>query len=184
MRKTQNPRNILYLVLSIVIAAGIWYYVDEFNGRVVTQTVTGIPIEYINQDALADNGLMLAEGEDSGTSTTIDITFKGNRRHIVQLDRSKIRVTANLASITEAGIQSVKPDLTYTDRKFNSGNTSVEEQSLYMATVNICELSHKEVELRCELTERRGPIGFGKAVARVSPSGARKRKLPRSAMPR
>ena len=152
MRKTQNPRNILYLVLSIVIAAGIWYYVDEFNGRVVTQTVTGIPIEYINQDALADNGLMLAEGEDSGTSTTIDIIFKGNRRHIVQLDRSKIRVTANLASITEAGVQSVKPDLTYTDRKFNSGNTSVEEQSLYMATVNICELSHKEVELRCELT--------------------------------
>ena len=44
MRKTQNPRNILYLVLSIVIAAGIWYYVDEFNGRVVTQTVTGIPM--------------------------------------------------------------------------------------------------------------------------------------------
>ena len=34
MRKTQNPRNILYLVLSIVIAAGIWYYVDEFNGLV------------------------------------------------------------------------------------------------------------------------------------------------------
>lgn len=31
MRKTQNPRNILYLVLSIVIAAGIWYYVDEFT---------------------------------------------------------------------------------------------------------------------------------------------------------
>ena len=50
MRKTQNPRNILYLVLSIVIAAGIWYYVDEFNGRVVTQTVTGIPIEYINHN--------------------------------------------------------------------------------------------------------------------------------------
>lgn len=164
MRKTQNPRNILYLVLSIVIAAGIWYYVDEFNGRVVTQTVTGIPIEYINQDALADNGLMLAEGEDSGTSTTIDITFKGNRRHIVQLDRSKIRVTANLASITEAGVQSVKPDLTYTDRKFNSGNTSVEEQSLYMATVNICELSHKEVELRCELT---GNVAEGYSAGKV-----------------
>ena len=164
MRKTQNPRNILYLVLSIVIAAGIWYYVDEFNGRVVTQTVTGIPIEYINQDALADNGLMLAEGEDSGTSTTVDITFKGNRRHIVQLDRSKIRVTANLASITEAGVQSVKPDLTYTDRKFNSGNTSVEEQSLYMATVNICELSHKEVELRCELT---GNVAEGYSAGKV-----------------
>ena len=164
MRKTQNPRNILYLVLSIVIAAGIWYYVDEFNGRVVTQTVTGIPIEYINQDALADNGLMLAEGEDSGTSTTIDITFKGNRRHIVQLDRSKIRVTANLASITEAGVQSVKPDLTYTDRKFNQSNTTIDKQSIYLATVNICELSHKEVELRCELT---GNVAEGYSAGKV-----------------
>ena len=164
MRKTQNPRNILYLVLSIVIAAGIWYYVDEFNGRVVTQTVTGIPIEYINQDALADNGLMLAEGEDSGTSTTIDITFKGNRRHIVQMDRSKIRVTANLASITEAGVQSVKPDLTYTDRKFNQSNTTIDKQSIYLATVNICELSHKEVELRCELT---GNVAEGYSAGKV-----------------
>ena len=76
MRKTQNPRNILYLVLSIVIAAGIWYYVDESSGRVVTQTVSGIPIEYINEDALTDKGLMLEETENSGTSTTVDITFK------------------------------------------------------------------------------------------------------------
>ena len=177
MRKTQNPRNILYLVLSIVIAAGIWYYVDEFNGRVVTQTVTGIPIEYINQDALADNGLMLAEGEDSGTSTTIDITFKGNRRHIVQLDRSKIRVTANLASITEAGVQSVKPDLTYTDRKFNSGNTSVEEQSLYIRKWS-CAASSPA------MWRRAIPPVRSSFLRPASPSGVRKRKLPRSAMPR
>ena len=45
MRKTQNPRNILYLVLSIVIAAGIWYYVDEFNGRVVTMNGDNCVIE-------------------------------------------------------------------------------------------------------------------------------------------
>lgn len=62
----------------------------------VTQTVSGIPIEYINEDALTDKGLMLEETENSGTSTTVDITFKGRRRHIVQLDRSKVRVTADL----------------------------------------------------------------------------------------
>lgn len=28
---------------------------------------------------------MLLEGEDSGTDTTMDITFKGKRRHVVQL---------------------------------------------------------------------------------------------------
>ena len=57
-----------------------------------------------------------------------------------------------------------RQDLTYTDRKFNSGNTSVEEQSLYMATVNICELSHKEVELRCELT---GNVAEGYSAGKV-----------------
>ena len=108
---------------------------------------------------------MLAEGEDSGTSTTIDITFKGNRRHIVQLDRSKIRVTADLASITAAGVQSVKPrsDLYGPEIQLRA-IPRVEEQSLYMATVNICELSHKEVELRCELT---GNVAEGYSAGKV-----------------
>ena len=73
MNNNQHLWKILYLILSIVIAAGVWYYVDESSGRVVTQTVSGIPIEYINEDALTDKGLMLEETENSGTSTTVDI---------------------------------------------------------------------------------------------------------------
>ena len=34
---------------------------------------------------------MLVEEADSGTNDTIDITFKGARRHVVQLDRSDVR---------------------------------------------------------------------------------------------
>ena len=152
MNNNQHLWKILYLILSIVIAAGVWYYVDESSGRVVTQTVSGIPIEYINEDALTDKGLMLEETENSGTSTTVDITFKGRRRHIVQLDRSKVRVTADLSGITAAGVQTVTVTPSYTDRQFNQSNTTIDKQSIYAATVNICELSHKEVELRCELT--------------------------------
>ena len=29
MNKDQRLRNIFYLLLSIIVAAGIWYYVDE-----------------------------------------------------------------------------------------------------------------------------------------------------------
>ena len=164
MNKNPNLRNILYLILAIVVAAGIWYYVDESSGRVVTQTVTEIPIEYTNQAALADNGLMLEEGENSGTSATIDITFKGKRRHIVHLDRSKIRVTADLSGVTSAGVQTVNVTTSYTDRKFNQSNTTIDRQSIYLATVNICELTHKEVELRCELT---GNVAEGYSAGKV-----------------
>lgn len=68
------------------------------------QTVWDISHRVYGELALADNGLMLVEGDDSGTSTTVDITYRGTRRHIVQLDRSKVRVTADLSGITSAGV--------------------------------------------------------------------------------
>lgn len=163
-RNDRQLRNALYLVLAVAIAIGIWYYVDESGGRTVYQTVTDVPIEYTGQSALADNGLMLVEGEDSGTDAAVDYTFKGTRRHIVQMDRSKVRVTADLSGVTSPGLQTVQFKLTYTDRKFTSNNTAVEEQSIYLATVNICELSHKEVELRCELT---GNVAEGYSAGKV-----------------
>lgn len=162
----KNPKlwNILYLILAIVVAAGVWFYVDENSDRTVSVTVTDIPIEYTNQASLTDNGLMLVEGDDSGTSAAVDITFKGKRRHVVQLDRSKIRVTADLSGVTSAGVQSVNITTSYTDREFNQANTTIDKQSIYLATVNICELSHKEVELRCELT---GNVAEGYSAGKV-----------------
>ena len=157
----KNPKlwNILYLILAIVVAAGVWFYVDENSDRTVSVTVTDIPIEYTNQASLTDNGLMLVEG-----------------------DRSKIRVTADLSSVTSAGVQSVNITTSYTDRKFNQSNTTIDKQSIYLATVNICELSHKEVELRCELT---GNVAEGYSAGKVQLSQtARRTTLPLSAMPR
>ena len=92
-----------------------------------------IPIEYTGEATLADNGLMLVEGDDSGTSTTVDITYRGTRRHIVQLDRSKVRVTADLSGITSAGVQTVNITPSYTDRGFNQSNTAIDKQSIYVA---------------------------------------------------
>ena len=83
---------------------------------------------------------------------------------MVRLDRSKIRVTADLSSVTSAGVQSVNITTSYTDRKFNQSNTTIDKQSIYLATVNICELSHKEVELRCELT---GNVAEGYSAGKV-----------------
>ena len=135
MNKDQRLRNIFYLLLSIIVAAGIWYYVDESSGRIVFQTVWDIPIEYTGEAALADNGLMLVEGDDSGTSTTVDITYRGTRRHIVQLDRSKVRVTADLSGITSAGVQTVNITPSYTDRGFNqSMKTHIAEVFAFKCT--------------------------------------------------
>lgn len=162
--KREKRRNVLYLILAIVIAVGVWYYVDESSGRTVVQTVTDIPIEYTGLSELTDNGLMLVEGEGSGTDAFLDITFEGARRHVVQLEREDIRVTASLSGFTKAGVQDAKYTMSYTNRKFNATNITVKEYSADNARVNICELSHKEVEVRCELT---GNVAEGYSAGKV-----------------
>ncbi len=146
-----DKRKILYMVLAIAVAMGIWFYVDEANNETASVTITDIPIEYIGKDTtLADRGLMLVEGEDSGTDATVDITFEGTRRLVTSLDRTKIRVTADLSYITSAGRQTVTLQTSFTDRRFTSG-IRINEYSSEKASINIGELNRKNVELRCEV---------------------------------
>lgn len=148
-----NKRKAFYILLAILISAALWYFVDEFgNGGgpyLVEQKVTDIPIDYISEDTLTDRGLMLLQ---DGTSQTIDLTFRGARRVVTRLDRSKIRVTVDLSSVSRAGVQGIGTSLSFTDRKFSlNNNVTIMDRSFYNATVNISELNSNMVDVRCEL---------------------------------
>ena len=88
-----------------------------------------------------------------GTSQTIDLTFQGARRLVTQLDRSKVRVTVDLANVSRAGMQNVGgTNISFTDRKFKlNSNVTILERSFYNASVNISELNSNIVDVRCEL---------------------------------
>lgn len=140
--------NVLYLLLSILIALVLWFYVDEYgnNGspRLIEQEVVDIPIEYIGEELLADRGLMLNE---EGTSTMVDLTLEGPRRLVTKLDNSKIRIVADLSDVRNAGLQTISYDISYSD----SDSVSEKKRSISRATVNISELNSKFIEVRCEL---------------------------------
>ena len=165
MQNEKNPRRALYILLSVLIALAIWIYVDEFgnNGgaRLVKQEVTDIPIEYIGEEMLADRGLMLIE---NGTSTTMDLTLEGTRRLVTQLDRSKIRITADLSGVSNAGLQTIDYIISYSDGKFSGGAIAVKERSFYKATVNVSELNSEIVEVRCELV---GNVAEGYSAGQI-----------------
>ena len=71
--ETMRNRKLLYILLALLAALAMWLYVDRFgnNGGPMDAetTVTGIPITYVGQDALADRGLMLME---EGTTATVE----------------------------------------------------------------------------------------------------------------
>lgn len=147
-------RRVIYLLLSILVACGIWLYADLTSGpnntpRPQTREFLDIPIEYLYESTLADRGLMLVE---DGTDLTIDLTLEGTRWDISCLDRSDIRVTASLLDVTSAGEQRINWNIRFTDsQRFSPSNISTKNASISMATANISELYSRTIDVSCEL---------------------------------
>ena len=163
-------RKLIYFLLSILVAAGVWLYADLTGGpngtaRTTEKEFQDIPIEFFGEATLADRGLMLME---EGSDLTVDLKLEGTRWMISNLDRSQIRFTVNLANVIEPGVQSLNYLLSYTDRRFN--NAFDYEANINNVTVNISELYSQEVDVSCELV---GSVGEGFTAGQVELSHTR-----------
>ena len=147
-----TSKKSFYILLSVLVAICIWIFVDEMNSGIGTLEFKNIPITYRDtNDVLTERGLMLVEGEDNGTSETVDLELKGRRSLIAGLDDSMISVTADLSGITRTGKQTVGYTVSFSDRKFNDTTITVEDASFRRASVNISELNKRTIDVRCEL---------------------------------
>lgn len=148
--KQSSKRKSFYMLIAIFAAVAMWFFVDEFgyNGGAhpAEVTIDDIPIYYNGEAGLAERGFMLLE---DGTSTTLDLTVKGARRQVVQLQREDIRVTVNLNEVNAAGMQTVDYRIGFMDRRFSEN--MITERSISDASVNISELHGKTVEIHCEV---------------------------------
>lgn len=139
----------LHLLISIVVAIGIWVYVDGIEQTLVDKTVSDIPIEFLGEDTtLAGRGLMLVSDE---SDATITLKLQGTREVISRLDPAKIRITADLSSITSTGEQSINYKIIYPlSGEFSNGIT-VKSASAYTVSVTIGELYSRSVDIRCDI---------------------------------
>jgi len=162
----RSRRKGLYLALSILVAVGIWLFVDQISGpnngpQLATREITDIPITFLNESGLDDKGLMML---DDGTDTTLDLTVEGTRWLVSNLDRSDIRVIVNLSQVETAGKRNLVYDIDFPDPRFSDNNITITKASIYTATVNISELYSKTVDIRCEL---QGNVAEGFSAGQV-----------------
>lgn len=163
MENNIGRRKAFYLLLSILVAGSIWLFADLTSGpnntpRTRVQEFKDIPIEYLQEGTLADRGLMLLE---DGSDMTIDLKLEGTRWMLSCLDRSQIRVTANLVNVVSAGTQAINYTVSYTDRQFYALDY---EANIGSATVNISELYSRPVDVSCELV---GNVAEGYTAGQV-----------------
>ncbi|MDR0875699.1 MAG: hypothetical protein LBN12_05765 [Clostridiales Family XIII bacterium] len=84
--------NKVNLLISIVAAIVIWGYVILAVNPQSTQTITSIPVELTNLEALYDKGLTIA---DSSTYT-VDVEVAGARSDVTKLTTADFRATADM----------------------------------------------------------------------------------------
>lgn len=148
--ESKKKNRMLYILISVLIASAIWFFVDEFGNNggayVHEKTITGVPVEYRSQMLLTNRGLMLLE---EGTTSQVDLTFSGGRRLLARLDREDITVSADLSAISSSGVQTLNYRITYSNNRFNDLDRKTVSPSV--AVVNISELSSKIIDVRCEL---------------------------------
>jgi YbbR domain-containing protein len=84
--------NKINLLISIVAAIVIWGYVVLAVNPQSENTITSIPVELTNLEALYDKGLTVADE----STYTVDVTVSGARSEVTKLTAADFRATADM----------------------------------------------------------------------------------------
>ena len=97
------------LLLSFVIALGLWMYVRTYVNTDYEQTFYNIPVALEGESILAERQLMLLSGEDQ----EVNIKVYGSRQDVGKINSGNIQAVADLSNIYEAGEHHLTYDIIY-----------------------------------------------------------------------
>lgn len=95
--------KIAMMLLSFVIAFGLWLYVITVVSPGSETTIYDVPVVMQGQTVLEEKNLMITDVAD----TTVDLRLAGNRSDLNKLDKSNITVTLDLTRIYDPGVQNM-----------------------------------------------------------------------------
>lgn len=126
------------LLLSFIVAMGLWLYVVTTVSPEADQNYTGIPVVFENETSLLDRGLMLVSGENA----TVSVRLYGKRANLNRLTSSNIIVTADLKAVTEPGKYELEYKVSYPS---GITNVSLDKRITPSVTVEAVEFAEKDV---------------------------------------
>ena len=162
MREFWNKKTVR-IIISILVALVIWFYVDSQDTEPRTVRVNNIPVEFTGEDVLMERGLLVT----SDMNITIDLELSSSNRTVINnLDRGKdeIRLRVRLDSITSTGPNTLDWELILPDSVYRNSVT-VDYASAYSITVDVVELYTKSVPIR---GERSGTPAEGYVVGEMT----------------
>lgn len=135
--------KVLRLLLSLVIALGIWVYVVSVVSPEYEATIHSIPVELVGVDELASRDLIIV----SNKNFTVDLKLLGNRVDLKKLSASNITLLADLSQIKEPGEHTIRYDIVYPSI-VQSGNIDALEKHPQYITLTVAERGTKQVPVK------------------------------------
>lgn len=133
-------RQVVRLLVSILIAFGMWVYVVTVVSPESEDTFYNIPVLLNNSAVLNDKGLMVT----TDTEPTVTLRLRGNRSDLNNLKSSDITVVADLSKINETGEQTLDYSVSFAGSGTNNAFEIV-SQSPNQIALNVTEWASKEV---------------------------------------
>ena len=133
--------NKINAVIAFIAAVVLWLYVVGQVDPTTTGRITGVPVVFVGEEALAENDLALV---DPG-AVTVDLTVKGDRSDVRKLvaNSSRVSVTADVTGLTKGS-----HDVTLNISVPNT--VELQKSSLEEVTVEIDDLLTKDIKVEIE----------------------------------
>ena len=94
--QVQKRQKVITLIISLIVACGLWLYVMEEVNPVVNRSFSGIRVHVMNQSTLEAKNLTVTSEEDQ----YVRIKVSGKRRTLMDLDSSDFIATADASECT------------------------------------------------------------------------------------
>ena len=88
-----------YMVLSVLIALGIWVYVRQVVNPDASGVVRGVPITFVGTDALESRRLMIV----SDPMLTVNVNVTGKLNAVSAVTPEMVAATVDVSAVTEPG---------------------------------------------------------------------------------
>ena len=136
--------KIIYMLLSAVVAFGLWLYVVTVVSPGSEETYYNVQVVLQNENILEERGLMITSDLEP-----VNLTLSGNRTDLNKLDSSNIQVLVNAATIEAAGTHRLDYSVSYPST-VNGNDITRTGQSTNMITLKTEKRVTKRVDVVAE----------------------------------
>jgi len=138
-------RKVLYILLSLMIALGLWAYVVTVISPEWEQTYYDIPVVLSNENVLNERGLMITSDKIPG----VTLKLYGNRSDLRKLNSSNITIVMDVSRISEAGNEKLSFDVSYPG-DVPGGSIEILEKSPELIDIKVSEKKSTKVPVQVE----------------------------------